>query len=182
MPSLWDGWTYNGVAHPTDTAPVNLGMEWWPDVDGSVSALRLYCASDLNSDTRTMRLYRVADQALLAEASLICVPGAGWTNASITPVNVYANTHYMVAVFNPGNAAAYEYARTLDTFGTQIDNGHLHAAATNDFYEYAASPTYPASGPSLSANYWVDVVFNLLTGSGPWPTAFMGRFDVLDAI
>lgn len=96
-----DGVAYNGT-YAADSA-VNLGQEWFPTVNGSVVALRLYVPATMSTAQRTLGLYDATGATLLGQANLTPVPSSpGWQVANLgTPITVTANTHYWVVAWEP---------------------------------------------------------------------------------
>ena len=140
------------------TSPVNVGMKFRSDANGSITAIRFYKGAG-NSGTHVGSLYTTAG-VLLAQGAFTGETASGWQQVNFaSPVAITAGVTYVASLFTTSG-----YAIDYDYFSRGgADNAPLHALAsgvdgTNGVYLYASSPQYP-SQTYASANYWVDVAF-----------------------
>jgi hypothetical protein len=135
--------------------PVELGMRWRSDSDGSVTSVRFYKTLG-DTGTHTGSLWR-ADGTLLATGTFTDETAAGWqTMVFDTPVAVVAGTQYVVSYH--GSAGRYGYTLDSLTSGLVREPLTAHGGETNGVYRYGAGGVFP-SGEGGGRNYWVDVVF-----------------------
>jgi hypothetical protein len=139
--------------------PVELGMKFRADSDGTVSAIRFYKAST-NTGAHVGHLWSSTGQ-LLATATFTGETASGWQQVILSPaVPIAANTVYVVSY----HTTVGHYADDQNFFATAgVDNPPLHAlqngvSGVNGVYAYG-SGTFPNQGFNAS-NYWVDVVFS----------------------
>jgi len=107
--------------------------------------------------------------ALLASATFTGESASGWQQVNFSnPVAITANTFYVASYHVSGGhwSANWSYFAT-----SGVDNPPLHAPANgsggvpNGRYAYGSASAFPTN--TNSANYWVDVVFNLSVGPTP---------------
>ena len=144
-----------------DPNPVELGMRFTPQVDGTVTGVRFY-KGPLNTGTHTGSLWNTIDDTQLATGTFTNETASGWqTLLFTTPVPVQAGTTYVVSYHAPNG----EYAYTASYFG---DLHYRYPIATDragppqrvaSMYAYGTSTVFPQNGSSSGTNYWVDVVF-----------------------
>ena len=141
-----------------DGQPLELGVKFTADVDGFVSAVRFYKASN-NTGSHVGHLW-TSGGTLLATATFTSESASGWQQATFSsPIPVTAGTTY-VASYWSGNGY---YSSDTSYFTNPLDNPPLHApAGSNGVYRYGASG-FPSSTWS-SSNYWVDVAFQRTAG------------------
>jgi hypothetical protein len=146
---------------PDDGAdsPVELGLKFRADSDGTITAIRFYKAS-ANTGTHVGHLWSSTGQ-LLATATFSGETASGWQQVNLSPaVPVAANTVYVVSY----HTTVGHYADDQNSFATAgVDNPPLHAlqngvSGVNGVYAYGAG-TFPNQGFN-SSNYWVDVAFS----------------------
>ncbi len=145
------------VAYVSSSKPIELGMKFTADRDGSITALRFYKGAG-NSGPHAGNLWNSTGK-LLATATFTNETDSGWQQVNLaTPVAITANTTYVVSYHTPaGYSTSYGY------FNAAVDNAPLHAPASsasngNGLYAYGANSVFP-TGNGFGANYWVDVVF-----------------------
>ena len=149
---------------PDNTAgsPIELGMKFTADRNGSISAIRSYKGSS-NTGTHVGNLWGSTGQ-LLATVTFTNETPSGWQQANLAaPVAITANTVYVVSYHTPGSFSA-----TWGYFNQPVDNPPLHAVVNsasngNGVYLFGANSEFPQSS-GYGANYWVDVVFTPGTG------------------
>ena len=155
-----------GIASaPYDSNAVELGVQFYSDVSGFISAIRFYKGVD-NTGTHVGHLW-TADGTMLAAATFTNETATGWQQANLaSPVAITAGVTYIASYFAPNAHYAYDYF----TFHDSIDSPPLHAPPSTDsnpngVFVYTPTGGFPTSG-YLASNYWVDVVFQ----NGPVPT------------
>lgn len=138
--------------YPAST-PYELGVKFFSDVAGSITAIRFYKGVN-NTGTHVGHLWS-SNGTLLSTATFTSETASGWQQVSLpTPVQIQAGAVYTASYWDPNgnNASDQNY------FTSQFNNAPLHAVAgANGVYNYNAS-AFPTSSFG-STNYWVDVVF-----------------------
>ncbi|MFI5937437.1 DUF4082 domain-containing protein [Actinoplanes sp. NPDC051494] len=140
------------TAGSDDDAPINVGMKFIPDVDGTITGMRFYKDSG-NIGTHTGSLW-TADGSPLGSAPFTQETASGWQTVRFpTPLTVTAGQTYVVSY----HTAAGRYAVTTNDFAAAgvvaaplrvPQGGGMYGYGTNDF---PGSPT--------NHNFWVDVYF-----------------------
>jgi hypothetical protein len=143
-----------------DGQAIELGMKFRTTVAGQIKAIRFYKGNNNDANTYTLKLYLASSQALLGSTTFTNTTATGWQTVNLTtPVNVAANTTYVVSYYSPGGSYAYNenYLTTAVTSGplTGLADG---TDGVNGLYRYGTGGGYPSSSYQAS-NYWVDVVF-----------------------
>ena len=141
-----------------ENGPVELGVRFRADVDGSIRGVRFY---KIKGDTsaHTGSLWSKTGQ-LLATGTFANETASGWQTLTFAnPVAITANTTY-VASYHTNGAFYYEWDRFKDV---GIDNPPLHALKDgadggNGLYLYGPGGAMPTAFWA-HGNYWVDVVF-----------------------
>ena len=173
--SIWNSSSTPATPDSGDATPVELGVKFRADSDGSVLGVRFYKATK-NTGTHVGHVWSSAG-TLLGTATFANESASGWQQVSFgTPIPVTANTTYIVSYYAPTG----HYAGDSDFFAQSgVDTPPLHALASgvdgpNGVYATGASGTFPNSSFRMT-NYWVDVVYTSsntysisgsITGSG----------------
>ena len=159
--SIWSG-SAKPSATANDANPVELGVKFYSDVDGTITGLRFYKAST-RSGTHVANLWSSAG-ALLATATFTSTAAAGWQEVKFsTPVAVKAGATYVASYYsNQGS-----YAADSKYFGSQYNSGSLHVPANGGVFAYGSRSSFP-NQTFNGNNYWVDVAFSA-SGSPPAP-------------
>ncbi|MBT1070850.1 DUF4082 domain-containing protein [Pelotalea chapellei] len=177
--SIWPSTSLPANVDAGGDSPVELGVKFRADSDGSISAIRFF-KSAANNGPHTARLWSSSGQ-LLATATFASETASGWQQANFpAPVAVTASTVYIASYHTATGHYSYDY----DYFsGTGVDSPPLHAlqdgiSGANGVYAYGPAGTFPASGWK-SSNYWVDVVYAAgASGTSIWPyTALPDNID-----
>jgi hypothetical protein len=157
--TIWDDFTTPALADGGDTAAVELGTKVRFDVSGQVTGVRFYKSAN-NTGTHTGSLYS-ATGTLLASGTFTKETASGWQSLTFaTPVNVTANTTYVVAYLAPNG----HYSASPGYFGNNTATyNQLHAIADgvdggNGVYKYSSGPAFPTNTYNAN-NYWVDVLW-----------------------
>jgi len=145
------------TADSGDTSPVELGVKFRADHDGSVTGIRFYKAQ-ANTGTHVGSLW-TAGGTRLAQATFTGESASGWQTVTFaSPVAITAGTTY-VASYNAPNG---HYSLSPRGLTSAADNAPLHALANgtsaNGVFAYGAAGTFP-NGSFNATNYWVDVLF-----------------------
>ena len=155
--STWNAGTTGG-SQGVDNAATELGVKIKSSVAGTISGIRFYKTGTgvLNF---TGSLWAVGNTTTpLATANYTSDNTTGWKQINFTtPVPIMANTSYIASYFSP---SPNYYAYTANGLASPVVNGPLTAEASS--YQQPG-PGYPGTGST--ANYWVDVVFNAITGT-----------------
>jgi hypothetical protein len=137
----------------SDSAAVEVGMKFTPEVDGVVSAIRFYKGAG-NTGTHTGRLWSDTG-SVLADATFQNETATGWQQATLSSeVTVFAGTTYVVSYHAPNG----HYAASTGYFTQAQTNSHLSTPVNAGVFQYGTTG-FPTSSYG-SANYWVDVVFD----------------------
>ena len=157
--SIW-----SSTANPTnpsdpDTSSVELGVEFYSDVSGSITGLRFYKGST-NTGTHVADFW-TSSGTLLATATFTSETGSGWQQVNFaTPVAITAGTIYVASYHtNVGH-----YADDQNYFASQYNSGSLHVLADGGVYAYGPAGSFPTQVWNAS-NYWVDIVFSPSAGN-----------------
>ena len=158
--TMWSSSTVPSMAAVSDAHPIEVGVQFTSDVNGSISGIRFY-KGVRNAGTHIGNLWS-STGTLLATATFTNETVSGWQQVTFaSPIPVSAGTTYVASYFTP---VGY-YAADSGYFGSVgWNNQPLHALANgvsgNGVYAYASSSTFPTSS-FKATNYWVDVVFTI---------------------
>ena len=141
-----------------DTLPVELGVKFKADFNGSVTGIRFYKAAG-NTGTHIGSLWTTSGTRL-AQATFTNETDSGWQAVTFSsPVSVTPGTTYVASYFAPNG----HYSATNFGLASAVDNGLLHtipnAPTGNGVYVYGASSAFP-SNTYNAGNYFVDVLFS----------------------
>jgi len=129
-----------------------LGVKFVPSQEAIVTAIR-YFKSSGETGLHTGRLW-TATGIQLAEIEFVGETGSGWQVATLTtPVNIFANTIYVVSV-----NANTEYVYTSGELTTSITNDFLSTVSDGNNGVFNETP---AGFPTLSfnnTNYYRDII------------------------
>jgi hypothetical protein len=170
--SIWG----TAVTPPTpdsgDTHSTELGVKFTSETFGVLTGVRFY-KSAANTGTHIGSLWSASGQ-LLASATFTSETESGWQQVNFsTPVDIFPNTTYVAAYFDPNGHYAdsqYYFYTPPPTGGNALNSPPLHAVpantapvngayvSENGLFSYSAVSTFPASSFN-GTNYWVDPVF-----------------------
>ncbi|MGH9629118.1 MAG: DUF4082 domain-containing protein, partial [Bryobacteraceae bacterium] len=167
--TIWPSSAVPGTPDQGPDNPVELGVKFRSDVNGTITGIRFYKAST-NTGTHVGNLWSGTGQ-LLASATFSNETASSWQQVNFaTPVPITANTVYVASYHsNVGH-----YSQDQNYFATTgVDNPPLHAlrngeSGFNSVYAYGSAGTFPTQTFNAS-NYWVDVAFS--SGTAPTLTA-----------
>jgi len=160
--SIWSGSSTPANPDGNDPTPIEVGVKFRADADGSILGVRFY-KSTANTGTHIGHIW-TSSGTLLGTATFSSESSSGWQQVNFSsPISVQANTTYVISYYTPtGHYAADPY------FFAQsgVNNAPLHALASgvdgqNGVFLYPPTGVqggFPSSS-NLSANYWVDVVY-----------------------
>jgi methionine-rich copper-binding protein CopC len=161
-PGVYSLWAANATPASIDGGDgqsVTVGLQFKSDVDGFITGIKFYKASD-NTGTHIANLWNSNGQ-LLATATFTSETSSGWQQVNFaTPVQVKAGAVYTASYYAPNG----HYSVDRNYFAPiGVDNGPLHAvplgsSGTNGVYVYGGNQ-FPTQSYQ-STNYWVDVVLN----------------------
>ncbi len=156
--SLWPDTARPAVITDPDAVPIELGVKFRSDVDGSLRGIRFYKGPS-NTGPHVGNLWSQAG-ALLGTVRFENETASGWQTARfVNPVAIRANTTYVASY----HTTVGRYSANNDYFAASEHTAlPLRAlregiAGGNGVYRYGASG-FPTSS-FRSSNYWVDVVF-----------------------
>jgi hypothetical protein len=157
--TLWPGTAVPGLVDAGADSPVEVGVKFRSDVNGTITGIRFYKAST-NTGTHVANLW-TSSGTLLTTVTFTGETASGWQQVLFSnPVPITANTVYVVS-YHANNG---HYSADLNYFATTgVDSPPLHAPANgvsggNGVYGYGSTSVFPTQTWS-AANYWVDVVF-----------------------
>ncbi len=166
---IWSSTSTPTRADSGESASIELGVKFRPDVNGFVTGVRFY-KSAANGGTHVGNLWTTSGTQL-ASAQFANETSSGWQQVNFAvPVPITAGTDYVASYFTPLGHYAFDASYFS---GAGVDNVPLHALADgvdggNGVYNYSATSTFPNMTYSAT-NYWVDVVF-VPQGSTTAPT------------
>ena len=173
--TFWTNGTNPAIPEATnDGQSVSLGLKFYTDVPGSVTGVRFYKGAH-NTGTHVGSLWS-STGARLASVSFSGETASGWQQANFaSPVNILANTTYVISYFAPAGAYAVNKPYTWST----VNAGPLHVSGSSPgVFTYGVTPVFP-SGTWQSSNYWVDVIFRATGISYPsTPTVPSSTYNI----
>ncbi len=151
--SVWPDASEPVLADSPDTSSVNLGVQFTPNVNGTITGIRFYKGPG-NTGTHVGSLWDSSGD-LLGQVTFTNESVAGWQQANFsTPIAVTAGTTYTASYLAPGGG----YAADAGALASAVTNGPLTVPASGGVYAYGTSSKIPDSTFNQT-NYWVDVVF-----------------------
>ncbi len=152
--SLWPSTAIPGTASQADTGSVEVGLQFSSSVAGWVTGVRFYKGPN-NTGAHTGHLW-TSNGTLLASVTFTAETASGWKQANFpTPVQITANTPYVISYFAPNGG----YADDQNFDWSTLSAPPLSASGVSPgVYAYGATPSFPVNIWNVS-NYWVDVVF-----------------------
>ncbi len=163
--SFWSTSAVPRVREATnDAKSVTLGLRFYSDVAGSVTAIRFYKGSR-NTGTHIGTLWSSGGDKL-ASVTFSNETATGWQQATFSsPINITANTTYVISYSAPNGYYSYDEYYSWST----LTNSSLHVSGSSPgVYAYGSGTIFPNSRWNGS-NYWVDVVFKATNGTTPPP-------------
>jgi len=164
--SLWPSTTAPTLADGGPDSPVNLGIRFHSDINGTITGIRFY-KSPGNTGTHFGYLW-TASGTLLESVQFTNESPSGWQEAVFaTPIAITANTDYVAAYFCPNG----HYSADPNYFGADHNAAPLHAAAgsvitPNGIFQYGSPGLFP-NQPHADTNYWVDVDLSVSAAAIP---------------
>jgi len=163
---FWSGSSVPGTAEVTnDTAAVTLGLKFYSDVPGTITAVRFYKGAH-NTGTHIGNIWS-ATGSKLASVTFTGEAPSGWQQAAFSsPLSITANTTYIVSYLAPKGYYANDQYFSWST----LNAAPLHVSGSAPgTYAYGSTPAVPTSTWNKS-NYWVDVIF--VPGTQPVPSTY----------
>ena len=190
--TIWDhGLAANAPAIEGADGPVELGVKFTADRDGTIDALGFYRMVGATAASHRLSLWSAVG-ALLGQAVTVSETSSGWQRAVLAaPIAIRAGQVYVASYF----AADGHYGATQQGLAAGVDRAPLHASvgapgpndaanSLNGVYLYAPDGGFPTASYH-SSNYWVDV--ELTTAAAPrvgtslWPDTVQGGSEANDA-
>lgn len=141
------------VPNFTDSVPYELGMKFRSATAGQISAIRFWKAPS-ETGTHIGKIW-TATGTLLESVTFTNETASGWQEQALsTPVNIQANTTYVVSV----NVNAY-YVATYDELGSPIVNGDLSSVADGNNGVFNGTPGAFPTNSYRNTNYFRDINF-----------------------
>jgi hypothetical protein len=162
--SIWDGATPANLSVYTDpTGPANLGVVFQSNLAGSVFGVQFYKGAGVTG-VHTGSLWD-ADGNLLATGTFTNETASGWQQLYFTtPVPIAANTNYTASYITADPSI---FAFTNAGLATGVTNGPLMVPASGGVYTYGDTNTFPDNISDITPNYWVDVLFGVVSEAHP---------------
>ncbi|MDQ1468413.1 MAG: hypothetical protein QOH10_2828, partial [Actinomycetota bacterium] len=158
--SIWNNSATPAAVGFNDGQPIDYGVKFQSDVDGTVSGFRFY-KSPGDNGTHIGHLWDTSGN-LLASETFSGESGSGWQQVALTPpFAISANTTYIASTFS--SAGYYPDNQNYFT-NSGVDNPPLHALQSgidgpNAVYEEGSTDAFPDQS-FHDSNYWADVVFS----------------------
>jgi methionine-rich copper-binding protein CopC len=169
--SVWPPSATPVSPNDSDPASTEVGVKFRSDAAGVITGLRFYKGAQ-NTGVHIGHLWS-STGVLLGTATFSGESATGWQQVNFaTPISVNANTTYVASYLAPVG----HYAEDDNFFSASgVDNVPLHALKAgvdgiNGVYLHTTTGAFPTQD-FLSANFWVDVVFDSATPLGPTVTA-----------
>lgn len=172
--TIWDDFTTPAIAATNDSSSVEVGTKVRFDVKGQVFGVRFYKGAG-NTGTHIGSLWS-STGTRLATGTFSAESASGWQSLTFSsPVNVLANTTYVVSYYAPNG----HYAASPGYFGNNTATyNQLHAIADgvdggNGVYHYGTGSGFP-NGTYNATNYWVDVLWQAGANGDVTPPSVTG--------
>jgi len=154
-------WSAVGKVEMSDNQPVELGVKFRTDLEGSVNAVRFFRAVPIDSGY-VVHIWSATGELLGAGMAVEGQqPAPGWQTIDVyPPVSVKAGVTYVASYY----ASKGQYSVSEGFFSnTTITNGPLHTLSDgvdggNGVFVYGLGGGFPTQSYNAS-NYWVDVLF-----------------------
>ena len=153
--SYWSNSPIPGTPEVTyTTSSVTLGLQFYSDVPGSVTAVRFYKGPH-NIGTHIGTLWS-SGGTKLAEITFSGETASGWQQANFSaPISIAANTPYVISYLAPQGNYAYDPLYSWST----LNAAPLHVPNSSPgVYSFGSGVLFPTRSYS-AGNYWVDLVF-----------------------
>ena len=156
--SIWPVTAIPTIADGGPDSPVELGVQFQSDLNGSISGIRFYKSAG-NTGTHIGNLWN-STGTRLATATFTGESASGWQQVNFaSPVAITAGTIYIASYHTVSGHYAYDQYY-FASHG--VDNSPLHApqdslSSHNGLFVYGAGG-FP-NQTWTSTNYWVDIVF-----------------------
>ena len=160
--SFWTSSTVPATRNANDTKSVTLGLKFYSDVAGSITAVRFYKGSS-NTGTHVGTLW-TSTGTKLAAVTFSGETSYGWQQANFSsPVSIAANTTYVISYSAPNGYYSYDPYYSWSS----VTAGPLHVSGTSPgVFAYGLGTIFP-TGTWNRNNYWVDVVFKATSPTNP---------------
>ncbi|MGF1987025.1 MAG: N,N-dimethylformamidase beta subunit family domain-containing protein [Nostoc sp. ZfuVER08] len=137
----------------TDNVGYELGLRFRAAKGGQIAAIRFWKAPS-ETGTHIGKIW-TATGTLLASVTFTNETASSWQEQLLeTPVNIQANTTYVVSV----NVNAY-YVASYDELASPIINGELTSVADGNNGVYNSSPNNFPTSSYRNTNYFRDIAF-----------------------
>ena len=136
----------------TDGVPYELGLKFQSAKAGQITAIR-YWKAPSETGTHVGRIW-TSTGSVLASVSFAAETSSGWQQQALsTPLNIQANTTYVVSV----NVNSY-FSDTQNALASSVVNGDLSTVADGNNGVYGSPGSLPTNSYQNS-NYFRDIVF-----------------------
>ncbi|WP_460993445.1 DUF4082 domain-containing protein [Sinomonas soli] len=164
------------VADAGDPNGLEVGAQFYSDVDGTVTGVRFYKATT-NTGTHIGNIWSTTGTNL-ASATFTNESGSGWQTVTFSkPLSITAGTRYIVSYYAPKGHYAedtgyfYPNPSPPPAGSDSVDAPPLHFTRSvpnsrNGYYMYGSSSSFPTNVYD-SEYYWVDAVFTPSANPAP---------------
>jgi hypothetical protein len=159
------------VTAANDSTAYELGMKFQSTVPGWVAGVRFYKGTG-NNGTHTGSLWTVGG-GLLATGTFTSETASGWQTMTFTnPVQISANTTYVVSYYDPDGhyadeADLFDWSRNTPPL-TALKGSYAPGGIMNNGVFNVGGPGFP-TGAYKSSGYAVDVIFDTTQPKGAPP-------------
>ncbi|HEY8886058.1 MAG TPA: DUF4082 domain-containing protein [Candidatus Microsaccharimonas sp.] len=154
----------------TDTASVELGLNFTAYVSGTVTAIRYYKGVGASTSSKDGHLWTDTG-TLLASVTFVNETASGWqTQYLSTPVALTGGLNYIVSYYTPdGNYAnTPQYFNSNNKYAGPLAVDYFNGGLSNGLFTYTStSGTLPTSSFN-STIYFVDVIFQTDPQKAMW--------------
>ena len=138
----------------SEKSSITLGLEFYAEVPGSVTAVRFYKGKQ-NKGTHTGNLWSNTGSKL-AEVLFTGETETGWQQANFqSPIHIDANARYVISYVAPNGAYASD--ENFPWAGITASPLRVSGVSPGKF-AYGSGSSFP-SATQNAANYWVDLIF-----------------------
>lgn len=141
------------IANASDDVAYELGMKFQSAQAGQINAIRYWKAAS-ETGTHIGRIWASTDGSVLASVTFSNETASGWQQQALsTPLNIQANTTYVVSV-NTNSFFAISYY----VLASSIVNGDLSSVADGNNGVFGSPSSLPTNS-YRNSNYFRDIVF-----------------------
>ena len=158
-----------GTTAHVGTTPIELGMRFEADMDGTITAVQFFKSAADTAPTHTVSLWTSAGDFLSSGTSAVETAAPGWQLVNLSsPVHISAHAPYIASYHSSGD---YQFDSLWFATGPS-DAVPLHAPADsssepNGVFSTNGTTSWFPNNSSLATNYWLDVTYTPDAVAGP---------------